>query len=152
MDNIRAVTRFSADVAVTLGDEHRLDQLFLNLVVNAQQFMRDAHGSGTLSVDLEKSPEWIIVSVTDDGPGIAPDDLPKVFDPFFTTKDVGKGTGLGLSMCYGIVREHGGTITADSGPGKGATFTVELPSVYPGQNRAISETAEPDADGRGSIV
>ena len=149
VDNIRTVTRFWADAALTLGDEHRLDQLFLNLVVNAQQFMRDAHGSGTLSVDLSKSPEWISVSVTDDGPGIATDDLPKVFDRFFTTKEVGKGTGLGLSMCYGIVREHGGTIAAHSGPGKGATFTVQLPSVYPGENRTISETAEPDAHGRG---
>ena len=129
VDNIRTVTRFSADAAFTLGDEHRLDQLFLNLVVNAQQFMRDAHGSGTLSVDLSKSPEWISVSVTDDGPGIATDDLPKVFDPFFTTKEVGKGTGLGLSMCYGIVREHGGTIAAHSGPGKGATLPSSCPHM-----------------------
>ena len=148
VDNIRAVTRFSADVAMTLRDEHRLDQLFLNLVVNAQQFMRDGHGSGTLSVELDKSSEWVSVSVADDGPGIAADDLPKVFDPFFTTKEVGKGTGLGLSMCYGIAREHGGTITAERGPGKGVTFTVRLPSAEPGRRRTISGTNKPNADRR----
>lgn len=67
------------------------------------------------------------VSFSDDGPGISPENMRRLFAPFFTTKEVGKGTGLGLSICYGIVSEHGGNMYAESEPGKGATFVVELP-------------------------
>src|SRR5881227_1344029 len=67
------------------------------------------------------------VSIQDNGPGISEENLSKVFDPFFTTKEVGKGTGLGLSLCYGIIKEHGGSITVASQPGQGATFVIELP-------------------------
>ena len=67
------------------------------------------------------------VIIQDNGPGIADENLSKIFDPFFTTKEVGKGTGLGLSLCYGIIKEHGGTIVPRSKPGEGATFVIELP-------------------------
>jgi two-component system NtrC family sensor kinase len=71
------------------------------------------------------------VTIQDNGPGIAPENLRRIFDPFFTTKEVGKGTGLGLSLCYGIIKEHGGDIRVESSPGKGATFFLELP-IAPG--------------------
>ena len=69
------------------------------------------------------------ISIEDNGPGIEPENLPRIFDPFFTTKDVGKGTGLGLSLCYGFIKDHGGSITAVSPTGKGATFIIDLPAV-----------------------
>jgi two-component system, NtrC family, sensor kinase len=71
--------------------------------------------------------DWVEVTVQDSGCGIAPDIANRIFDPFFTTKQVGKGTGLGLSISYGIIKEHGGTITVESSPGKGTCFTVRLP-------------------------
>ncbi|MFW6150487.1 MAG: sensor histidine kinase, partial [Chloroflexota bacterium] len=105
----------------------QLQQVFLNLVVNAEHFMLEAHGEGTLTVRTEKVGGNVRASVTDDGPGIPKDELNHVFDPFFTTKEVGKGTGLGLSISHGIVTEHGGRIWVESKEGKGATFVVELP-------------------------
>jgi signal transduction histidine kinase len=73
--------------------------------------------------------DMVRVAFTDDGSGISPENLNHIFDPFFTTKELGKGTGLGLSVCHGMVTEHGGRIYAESEPGKGATFIVELPMV-----------------------
>ena len=70
------------------------------------------------------------ISFSDDGPDITPENLSKIFKPFFTTKEVGQGTGLGLSICHGIIAEHGGKIYADSKPGRGATFAIELPVAH----------------------
>ena len=125
--NIEVITRFDPEVPYVFGDEHQLEQVFLNIVTNAEQFMASAHGEGTLIVTIESADEKILISFSDDGPGIQKDDLPKIFDPFFTTKDVGSGTGLGLSICYGMVHEHDGTITVESTYGEGATVVIELP-------------------------
>jgi PAS domain S-box-containing protein len=109
------------------GDAHQLMQVFLNLILNSEQAMREVRDRGTLRIRLEKRPKSVSVIFQDDGPGIPPDILPNIFDPFYTTKRPGRGTGLGLSICKAILREHGGNVDAASGPGGGAIFTVTLP-------------------------
>ena len=111
-----------------LGDSHQLMQIFLNLILNAEQAMREARDRGTLRIRLEKVSNSVVVTFQDDGPGIPPEVLPNIFDPFYTTKRPGRGTGLGLSICKAILREHGGEIEASSGPGGGAVFRVMLPA------------------------
>jgi signal transduction histidine kinase len=108
-------------------DYFQMQQVFLNLVLNAEQAMIESHHQGRLTVTTERVNGSVKASVKDDGPGISEEVRKKLFTPFFTTKEVGKGTGLGLSISYGIVTNHGGKIYAQSEPGKGATFVVELP-------------------------
>jgi signal transduction histidine kinase len=102
----------------------QINQVFLNLITNAAQAMRD---SGTLTIRSRRVGEMVEVDVSDTGSGIAPEVLPKIFDPFFTTKPVGEGTGLGLSIVHKIIKGHGGAINVSSEPNKGSTFTVSLP-------------------------
>ncbi|MFC1956708.1 sensor histidine kinase [Chloroflexota bacterium] len=127
VNNIRAKTQFAADLSEVMADYSQMQQVFLNIVINAEHFMFEAHNKGTLTITTEKEDNVVRASFTDDGPGIPKEDLGHLFDPFFTTKEVGKGTGLGLSICHGIITEHGGQIYAVSEPGEGATFIVELP-------------------------
>ena len=101
--------------------------MFLNIVLNAESAMVDAHKGGTLDITTTGSNGLTQVSFTDNGPGIPKENLSRFFDPFFTTKEVGKGTGLGLSICYGIVSSYGGKLYAKSKPGQGASFIVEIP-------------------------
>ena len=108
-------------------DYFQMQQVFLNIIINAEYFMTEAHKMGTLTITTKKQNNTVRISLADDGPGIPPENLSHIFDPFFTTKEPGKGTGLGLSICHGIVAEHGGQIYAKSEPGKGATIFVELP-------------------------
>jgi signal transduction histidine kinase len=115
------------DVPTITADPFQMQQVFLNLVLNAEQAMIESHGRGVLTVSTEKQNDMLKISFADDGPGIPPELMNRIFDPFFTTKDVGKGTGLGLSICYGIVTNQGGRIYARNQQGKGATFVVELP-------------------------
>jgi PAS domain S-box-containing protein len=128
-NNIKVVTSLASNLPLTVADPGQLQQVFLNLTVNAETEMKLAHGKGKLSVRTEQIGDVIRISFKDDGPGIARKNLGRIFDPFFTTRDVGKGTGLGLSICHGIINEHGGKIYAESQPGKGAIFIVELPVV-----------------------
>jgi PAS domain S-box-containing protein len=109
------------------GDAHQLMQVFLNLILNSEQAIREVRDRGTLRIRLEKGSNTASVIFQDDGPGISPDILPNIFDPFYTTKRPGRGTGLGLSICKAILREHNGNIEAESGPGGGAVFRVTLP-------------------------
>jgi PAS domain S-box-containing protein len=127
VENIQVVTRLAADLPLTMADFFQLQQVFLNIIINAEHFMLEAHQRGTLTIATRRVGNTIIASFTDDGPGIAKENLVHLFDPFFTTKEVGEGTGLGLSICHGIVTEHNGLLYAESEPGKGATFVVELP-------------------------
>jgi len=108
------------------GDAHQLMQVFLNLIFNSEQAMREVRDRGTLRIRLEKGGKNASVIFQDDGPGIPPDILPNIFDPLYTTKRPGRGTGLGLSICKAILREHNGNVEAASGPGGGAVFTVTL--------------------------
>ena len=110
-----------------VGDANQLIQIFLNLISNAEQAIREARPSGRIQIRLARSGNRVSATVQDDGIGIPPEVLPKLFDPFFTTKRPGGGTGLGLSICMSIVREHGGNIEASSLPAGGAAFTVTLP-------------------------
>src|SRR6185436_17372147 len=106
-----------------------VQQVLLNLMINAEQAMLAANGRGTLVVRTWHDPdqEAVVLEINDDGPGIPEDLQPKIFDPFFTTKEVGKGTGLGLTVAYAIIQEHGGRIRLESRPAGGASFYVELP-------------------------
>jgi PAS domain S-box-containing protein len=126
VSNIQVNTHFAPDLPEITADGFQLQQVFLNIIINAEHFMIEAHGRGTLAITTERVGDIIRASFADDGPGIAKENLGHLFDPFFTTKEVGKGTGLGLSISYGIITEHGGRIYAESELGQGATFTVEL--------------------------
>ena len=127
VNNIQVVTNLATDLPAIMADPFQMQQVFLNLVLNAEQAMIESQGKGVLTVSAEKQHDAIKITFADDGPGIPPEIMNRIFDPFFTTKDVGKGTGLGLSICYGIVTNQGGRIYAQNQRGKGATFVVELP-------------------------
>jgi PAS domain S-box-containing protein len=109
------------------GDPHQIMQVFLNLVLNAEQAMREVRDRGTLRIRPGKTPSGVGVIFQDDGPGIQADVIENIFDPFYTTKRPGRGTGLGLSICKAILREHGGNVEASSTALGGAIFTVTLP-------------------------
>jgi PAS domain S-box-containing protein len=129
VNNIEVITRLAPGLLETVVDPGQIQQVLLNLIVNAETEMKLAHGKGKLTITTEKSHNTIKICCQDNGPGIKPEVMDKIFDPFFTTREVGQGTGLGLSLCYGIVAEHKGKIYAESKPGKGATFVIELPVV-----------------------
>ncbi len=126
-ENIKVILNLAEDLPAIQGDISQMQQVFLNIILNAEYFMYQAHRKGALAISTQSADGLIKVAIADDGPGIAPDKLSRVFDPFFTTKEVGEGTGLGLSICHGTIKEHGGNIYVDSEAGQGATFTIELP-------------------------
>ena len=117
------------DLPETWFELNQIQQVFLNIIVNAEQAMIDAFGSGRLLITTRDAEGYINISFADNGPGISADNMDREFDPFFTTKEVGRGTGLGLSICYRIVQEHRGRLHVESWEGKGTTFTVEIPIV-----------------------
>jgi two-component system NtrC family sensor kinase len=106
------------------GVEHKLQQVFLNLFLNARDAMPKG---GWLTIVTRAERDGAVVEIADTGSGIPAEQLSRIYDPFFTTKEIGKGTGLGLSITYGIVQEHGGTITCDSQVGQGTRFSIRLP-------------------------
>ncbi len=139
--NIEVLTHLDSNLPPTELDSHQMQQVFINLINNARQAMEAHQPGGRLSIRTESSDSRVRILFKDTGPGISPENLKKIFNPFFTTKAVGKGTGLGLSLCYGIITEHGGSITPSSEPGEGATFTIELP-VSKGQVTRVSGDSE----------
>ncbi len=123
---IKVEERLNETVPEVIGDAHQLQQVFLNILNNAYDAVKETGRTGRIEISTTAGRGFVEVVFRDNGNGIASPD--RIFDPFFTTKDVGKGTGLGLSICYGIVREHGGEIVcANNSDGHGATFIVRLP-------------------------
>jgi len=114
-------------IPAIVADPNQLMQVFLNLLLNAEQAIRESREKGTIRVRIGRKPDSVWIVFQDDGPGIAPENLAHIFDPFFTTKRPGRGTGLGLSICKTVLREHGGNIEAATSPDGGALFTITLP-------------------------
>jgi two-component system NtrC family sensor kinase len=121
---VELVDSYDASAVAVTASPNQLKQIFLNLIANARQAMPNG---GTVTVDVRQDGDWVLASVGDDGPGIQPAVLERIFEPFFTTKRATGGTGLGLSVSLGIAEAHGGSLTASSDPGRGATFTLRLP-------------------------
>ena len=122
-------TQLDSETSKVIGNSGRLQQVFLNLFINARDAMPDG---GRLRVetrgpDSASEEAMASVIVTDTGSGIDPQNLKKIFDPFFTTKAQNRGTGLGLAVSYGIIREHSGTMSVESTPGQGTSFRIALP-------------------------
>ncbi|MCD6506754.1 response regulator [Candidatus Poribacteria bacterium] len=147
VNNIHLSLDLAPNLPMTMADPHQLQQVFINIITNAQQAIMEAgRERGRISIKTEPvmaDPPLIRISFTDNGKGIPEEIINKIFDPFFTTKDVGEGTGLGLSICYGIIKEHNGNIYASNLSGGGAVLTVELPVVEPVME---FETEEESAD------
>ncbi len=134
LQNIDLELALDPGIPQTLADAAQLQQVVLNLIVNAEQAIVLGRGeeprNGRILIRTRRlAGDRLAMEVSDDGPGIAPEIVARIFDPFFTTKPPGVGTGLGLSIAYGIVQEHGGEVSVDSLQGRGATFTVELPAL-----------------------
>jgi len=142
VNNIEVESALAPDLPQIGGDPHQLQQVVLNLVNNAIQAMAPS-GQGRLRIASSLSPDrsMIRLAVTDNGPGIPPEHLPRVLEPFFTTKPQGEGTGLGLAIAQGIVTDHGGIIAVESTPAQGATFSVTLPVTAP----PVAKPAAPPA-------
>ena len=164
-DNIELVTRLAADLDNVRADPGQLEQVLVNLAVNARDAMPDGgrvvigtrnvngrSGDCVAGGELEAG-AYVELSVTDSGEGMSPEILDHLFEPFFTTKESGKGTGLGLSMVYGIVKQSGGAITVESVAGEGTTFRVYLP-VSAGEQPKEAEPAPvlPSAGGESLLV
>ena len=127
--NVGLQKNLAPDLPPIQGDKSKLEQVFLNLFMNAGQAMA---GHGVLTVSTSQNIQGAVeIRVSDTGPGIPPDHLPRIFDPFFSTKEVGRGVGLGLSVSYGIIKQHRGRIYADTTAPVGATFVIELPVGKP---------------------
>jgi signal transduction histidine kinase len=157
--NITVIDALAAGLPQVFADGHQVQQVLLNLVINAEQAMLSANGRGVLVVrswhDAEE--ECVVIEINDDGPGIPEELQPKIFDPFFTTKEVGQGTGLGLTVAYAIVQEHGGRIRLESHPSGGTSFYVELPVVgaklpQPGLERVTQGLIESESGANASLL
>jgi signal transduction histidine kinase/CheY-like chemotaxis protein len=137
-----------------LGNEAKLGQVFLNLIVNAAQAIPDPDPSRhRIGIRLMREGERALIEVSDTGVGIPSEHKPRIFDPFFTTKPVGTGTGLGLSICHSIISELSGTIDVRSEPGRGTTFTVSLPlSDQPFMRTSSVQPAAPNHVGRVLVI
>jgi PAS domain S-box-containing protein len=136
LHRVKVRRELSGDPVVVSGMEHKLQQVFLNLFLNAKDAMPRG---GWLTIATRLDGENAIVEVGDTGSGIPSEYIARIYDPFFTTKAIGQGTGLGLSISYGIVREHDGAIGCDSTPGQGTRFTITLPAVLQHRSLAVRQ-------------
>ena len=132
-DNIELLTELTPNLPRTMADPRQIQKVLLNLIDNARRAIVRARKGSRITVRLQANHTDLRISVSDDGPGIPPEIISKIFDPLFSTREVGEGPGLGLSTSYGIVRQHGGRIWAESTPGRGATFFIDLPITPPAQ-------------------
>lgn len=163
-ENIRVDLHLPEEPCLVNADPSRLQQALFNLAANARDAMPNG---GTLAFKLSHMHvrsdtktssggpgpgHWILIRVSDTGPGIAADIVPRIFEPFFTTKEPGKGTGLGLSQVYGIIKQHGGHISVQSQPGQGATFNLCLPALELATQPGIVDANYTSFLGRGEVV
>ncbi len=140
-NNIEINLVLDKSLPLTMVDKYQIQQVFINVINNAEDAMLEAKGSGTLEIMTGMADGRIEIVFSDDGPGVPQDLLGKVFDPFFTTKDVGRGTGLGLSITHGIIAEHGGSITIENKEPHGAVVRITLPVIGPDDGVATVEAA-----------
>jgi two-component system, NtrC family, sensor kinase len=148
VNHIAVEKDFCQDSATVVADPHQIEQVFLNIINNALDAILETGRSGKLKIRVACENGDVRAQFADDGPGIK--DPKRIFDPFYTTKSVGKGTGLGLSICYGIVKEHGGDITAHNAPEGGAVIEVRLPMTI-AEGAAVEATPITPARREGAI-
>jgi PAS domain S-box-containing protein len=127
INNIKVERDVPSEPALVVADPHQIEQVFLNIINNSVDAIQETGRTGKIKIKISSVGGHVCTQFSDDGAGIK--DPKRIFDPFYTTKSVGKGTGLGLSICYGIVKEHGGDITANNAPDGGAIIEVRLPAV-----------------------
>jgi two-component system NtrC family sensor kinase len=126
--NIEIIKNFDSNLPDVLGDGSQLQQVFMNIILNAVQAMKEI---GVLTINTCHDPknDMVVIEIADTGTGIPDEIIDRIFDPFFTTKEVGEGTGLGLSIAYGIITKHQGRMTVKSKVGQGSVFTIKIPAV-----------------------
>jgi len=123
----------SPDLPAIKGNIRSLQQIFLNLLINAHQAMADG---GSINIKAYSDPmDFVRIDIADTGPGIKPESVEHIFEPFYTTKGIGKGVGLGLAVTYSLIKTHGGYIKVDSEPGRGTTFSVFIPAISSDRNK-----------------
>jgi PAS domain S-box-containing protein len=129
INNISVVTNLEENLPNIPLDKGQLQQVFLNMISNAEAAIKEIHNSGTITITTQRVNNHVNIIFSDDGCGIKKQIMPRIFDPFFTTKEIGKGTGLGLSICYSTIVKHGGKINVKSQVNEGTTFTIRMPIV-----------------------
>jgi two-component system, NtrC family, sensor kinase len=139
-EGIRIETSLAQGLPMIPLNESKLQQVWMNLLLNAKQAMGDRGGLITVTTRHDHAAGMLSVIVEDNGEGMAPEIIHRIFDPFFTTKKDGEGTGLGLSVSYGIIKEHGGDITVESRPSVGSVFTISLPDAVKGRDHGEQRT------------
>jgi signal transduction histidine kinase/ActR/RegA family two-component response regulator len=144
VSNIEVKAQLDPELPQTMADANQMQQVFVNIINNAQQAMKEKDKPGRLTVQTIRHADRLRVEFTDTGPGIPLDQQEHILEPFYTTKSESKGTGLGLSISYGIVRAHGGNIAFRSSEGEGSTFVVDLPIVEEPTAPSVEETHEID--------
>ncbi|MDP2627274.1 MAG: ATP-binding protein [Candidatus Rokubacteria bacterium] len=154
VDSVKLELDLAPALLPLVGDPHQLHQVVVNLITNAHHALRQVEGQRRIRVSTRSDATRgsVCIEVADSGPGIPREIQQRIFEPFFTTKPAGHGTGLGLSLCRGIVESHEGSIRLESEPGRGATFTIELPAAPPGAPGAEAPTAAPSAARASTIL
>ncbi|MFA5629010.1 MAG: ATP-binding protein [Dehalococcoidales bacterium] len=150
-DNINVVTEYDQTLPLIEMDPGQIQQVFLNLIINAEYAVKKADRRGELVVKTAKLDNKVRISLQDNGTGISEETKKRLFQPFFTTKPVGEGTGLGLSLSHSIITEHGGTLSVESEPGEGATFIIELPITNHYAQNTSSDPPLPEDDPQNPI-